>query len=123
MTLMLILGVALRFVQELRADAAAAKLKAMITLTAAVVRDGQEEEVPLKRLLPGHVINLRADDMFPADVRLVASRDLFVAQAALTGESLPTEKFDARELMDSVAPLELANLCLLRTSVDSTSAT
>jgi P-type Mg2+ transporter len=123
MTLMLILGVALRFVQESRADAAAEKLKAMITVTAAVVRDGQEEEIPLKQLVPGDVINLCAGDMVPADVRLVASKDLFVAQAALTGESLPTEKFDARELREGVAPLELANVCFLGTSVESGSAT
>src|SRR4030088_855837 len=94
MTLMLMLGVALRFVQESRADAAAAKLKAMISVTAAVVRDGQEEEIPLQQLVPGDVIDLCAGDMVPADVRLVAARDLFVAQAALTGESLPTEKSD-----------------------------
>src|SRR6201981_11547 len=60
MTLMLMLGVALRFVQESRADAAAAKLKAMISVTAAVVREGREEEIPLKQLVPGATGNLRA---------------------------------------------------------------
>jgi Mg2+-importing ATPase len=123
MTLMLMLGVALRFVQESRADAAAAKLKAMISVTAAVVRDGQEEEIPLRQLVPGDIINLCAGDMVPADVRLVASKDLFIAQAALTGESLPTEKLDARELREGVSPLELANVCFLGTSVESGSAT
>src|ERR1700746_3553136 len=53
MTLMVILGVALRFVQESRADAAAAKLREMITVTAAVVRNGQEEEIPIRQLVPG----------------------------------------------------------------------
>jgi P-type Mg2+ transporter len=123
MTLMVILGVALRFVQESRADAAAAKLREMITVTAAVVRNGQEEEIPLKQLVPGDVINLCAGDMVPADVRLIASRDLFVAQAALTGESLPAEKLDARELRKGVSPLDLANVCFLGTSVESGSAT
>ena len=52
MTLMLVLGVVLRFVQESRADAAAAKLKAMISVTAAVVREGQEEEIPLESIGP-----------------------------------------------------------------------
>src|SRR4029077_21169407 len=55
MTLMLILGGALRFVQESRADAAAAKLKAMISVTASVVREGREEEIPLKQLVPGDI--------------------------------------------------------------------
>jgi Mg2+-importing ATPase len=123
MTLMLVLGVVLRFVQESRADAAAAKLKAMISVTAAVVRDGQEEEIPLNQLVPGDIVKLCAGDMVPADLRLVASRDLFVAQSALTGESLPTEKYDARESREGVAPLELANVCFLGTSVESGSAT
>jgi Mg2+-importing ATPase len=123
MTLMLILGVVLRFVQESRADAAAAKLKAMISVTAAVVREGQEEEIPLNQLVPGDIVKLCAGDMIPADLRLVASRDLFVAQAALTGESLPTEKYDVRESREDVAPLELANVCFLGTSVESGSAT
>jgi len=123
MTLMLILGVGLRFVQESRADAAAAKLKAMISVTAAVVREGREEEIPLKQLVPGDIVKLGAGDMVPADVRLIASRDLFVAQATLTGESLPVEKLDARESRKGISPLELANVCLLGTSVESGSAT
>ena len=61
MTLMLILGVALRFVQESRADAAAAKLKAMISVTAAVVREGREEEIPLNQLVPGDIVKLCPD--------------------------------------------------------------
>jgi Mg2+-importing ATPase len=123
MTLMLVLGVVLRFVQESRADAAAAKLKAMISVTTAVVREGQEVEIPLNQLVPGDIVKLCAGDMVPADLRLVASRDLFVAQSALTGESLPTEKYDARESREGVVPLELANVCFLGTSVESGSAT
>jgi P-type Mg2+ transporter len=123
MTLMLILGVVLRFVQESRADAAAAKLKAMISVTAAVVREGREEEIPLQQLVPGDIVKLCAGDMVPADVRLVASRDLFVAQAALTGESLPVEKLDARESREGISPLELPNVCFLGTSIESGSAT
>ena len=67
MVLMVILGVSLRFVQEARADAAAEKLKAMINVTAAVVRGGKEEEVPLKQLVPGDVVLLAAGDDVPAD--------------------------------------------------------
>ncbi len=123
MMLMLILGVALRFVQESRADAAAAKLKAMIRVTATVLRDGREAEIPLQQLVPGDIVKLCAGDMIPADVRLVASRDLYVAQAALTGESLPVEKLDARESRQGILPLELSNVCFLGTSVESGSAT
>ena len=95
MSAMVVLGVVLRFVQETRADAAAAKLKAMISVTATVVRDGTAREVPLAELVPGDVVKLSAGDMIPADVRLLACKDLFVIQASLTGESLPVEKFDA----------------------------
>ena len=67
---MVVLGVALRFIQEARADNAAAKLKAMISVTATVVRDGQPRELPLGQLVPGDVVRLAAGDMIPADLRI-----------------------------------------------------
>ena len=109
---MVILGVSLRFVQEARADAAAAKLKAMITLTTAVVRAGKAEEIPLEKLAPGDVVTLCAGDMIPADVRIISAKDLFVSQATLTGESLPVEKFDSRETREEVSPLEFVQYLL-----------
>ena len=122
MVLMVVLGVGLRFVQETRADTAAAKLKAMISVTATVTRDGQPKEIPLKELVPGDVIKLAAGDMIPADVRLVSCKDLFIVQASLTGESLPVEKLDAPEKENGRQPLELRNLCFLGTSVESGTA-
>jgi P-type Mg2+ transporter len=123
MLAMVILGVSLRFVQEVRADASVAKLKSMIRVTATVVRAGQAREVPLADLVPGDVIRLAAGDMIPADVRVLSCKDLFVVQASLTGESFPVEKFDAREQNNSKPPLEFANICFLGTSVESGSAT
>ncbi len=123
MALMVILGVTLRFVQESRADAAAAKLKAMITVTAAVVRGGRAEEIPLSQLVPGDVVTISAGDMIPADVRVIAAKDLFVTQAALTGESLPVEKFEKPDMRVGGSPLEFGNICLLGTSVESGAAT
>ena len=122
MVAMVILGVALRFIQESRADAAAAKLKAMIRVTATVVREGVAREVPLNQLVPGDIIKLCAGDMVPGDVRVLSSKDLFIIQATLTGESLPVEKFDARDTRENVAPLEYSNLCFLGTSVESGTA-
>jgi len=122
MVLMVALGVGLRFVQESRADTAAAKLKAMISVTATVTRDGQPKEIPLKELVPGDVIKLAAGDMIPADVRLVSCKDLFIVQASLTGESLPVEKLDIAEPENGRQPLELRNLCFLGTSVESGTA-
>jgi P-type Mg2+ transporter len=123
MMLMVILGVALRFVQESRADAAATKLKAMISVTATVMRDGKAGEIQLRELVPGDIVQLCAGDMIPADVRLISSKDLFIAQAALTGESLPAEKLETREARENISPLEFANVCFLGTSVESGSAT
>jgi len=122
MMLMVVLGMSLRFVQETRADNAAAKLKAMITVTATVVRDGQIRETPLRDLVPGDVVTLSAGDMVPGDVRLVSAKDLFVIQATLTGESLPVEKTDAPDQRENVSSLERTNLCFLGTSVESGSA-
>ena len=85
MCLMIVLGVLLKFIQETRADTAAAQLKAMIKVTATVIRDGQPAEVPLKDIVPGDVVKLSAGDMIPADLRVISSKDLFVIQASLTG--------------------------------------
>lgn len=122
MVVMVVLGVVLRFVQEARADAAAAKLKAMIRVTATAVRDGQPREVPLADLVPGDVVRLSAGDMIPADVRLVSCKDLHVIQASLTGESFPVEKAHAAEAIDGQSPLELKNVCFLGTSVETGTA-
>jgi P-type Mg2+ transporter len=123
MMLMVLLGVMLRFVQETRADNAAAKLKAMITVTATVIRDEQQREIPLQQLVPGDVVKLSAGDMIPGDVRLIAAKDLFVIQATLTGESLPVEKAHTPDIRDKISAIERNNLCFLGTSVESGSAT
>lgn len=123
MLLMVVLGLSLRFVQETKADNAAAKLKAMITVTATVVRGGVQREIPLKELVPGDVVKLCAGDMVPGDVRLLSAKDLFVTQATLTGESLPVEKTDVPDHRTNVSPIERTNLCFLGTSVESGSAT
>ena len=119
MLLMVLLGVVLRFVQEMRADAAAAKLKAMIRVTATVLRGGQSEEVPLAMLVPGDVVKLSAGDMVPADLRVISCKDLFVIQSTLTGEAFPVEKFEAAEREGDGMPLERSNLCFLGTSVET----
>jgi Mg2+-importing ATPase len=123
MTLMVILGVTLRFIQETKADNAAAKLKAMINVTATVIREGIQEEIALKNLVPGDIIVLSAGDMIPADVRILSAKDLFLIQASLTGESLPVEKYDICESRENINPIELCNIAYLGTSIESGSAT
>jgi Mg2+-importing ATPase len=119
---MVVLGVVLRFFQEMRADNAAEKLKAMVNTTATVVRDGKDAEVPLKMLVPGDIIRLAAGDMVPADVRVLTAKDLFLNQAALTGESMPVEKKAAPTSGEIRNPLELPNTCFLGSNIESGTA-
>ncbi len=121
--IMVLLGLVLRFVQEYKADNAAAKLKAMIHVTATVIREGTEEEIPLSKLVPGDIVKLSAGDMIPADLRILSSKDLFIIQSALTGESIPVEKFETNDDSNFKSPLEIKNICFLGTSVESGSAT
>jgi Mg2+-importing ATPase len=123
MVLMIFLGVGLRFAQETRAGAAAAKLRAMVRVTSTVIRDGTPSEIPLREVVRGDLISLCAGDMIPADARIVSAKDLFINQASLTGESMPVEKTDQAVSPDGHSPLDLLNLCFLGTSVQSGSAT
>src|SRR5512139_757809 len=120
---MVVLGVVLRFFQEMRSDNAADKLKAMVNITATGVRDNKDTELPLKRLVPGDIIRLNAGDIVPADLRVLSAKDLFLNQAALTGESLPVEKKAAPASADVQNPLDLPDICFLGSSVESGTAT
>jgi Mg2+-importing ATPase len=123
MAAMVVLGVALRFVQESRADSAAEKLKAMVSTTATVLRDGRRQEIALQELVPGDIVFLSAGDMVPGDVRLLTVKDLFVNQATLTGESLPVEKSAGRATDPHLGALELTNIAFLGSNVESGTAT
>jgi Mg2+-importing ATPase len=121
-SIMVVLSVVLRFVQEYRADVAVAQLRALINTTATVIRDGVEQELPISHIVPGDIVKLAAGDMIPADIRLLACKDFFVVQSSLTGESLPVEKFSTPVDSTNQSPLELHNICFLGTSVESGSA-
>ena len=125
MVSMIALSVGLKLVQETRAGNAAAKLKALISVTATVVRDGAAQEVPVTQLVPGDVVHLTAGDMVPGDVRIVQAKDLFVSQGSLTGESFPVEKSDLATNTAEAAssPIALRCIAFLGTSVESGSAT
>ena len=116
---MVLLGIVLRVVQENRADKAAEELQAMVLTTATVIRDGIRQEIPLKNLVPGDIVTLSAGDMVPADLRLLAAKDLFVNQSSLTGESLPIEKIPQVVENTAADPFEIGNLLFLGTNVVS----
>jgi Mg2+-importing ATPase len=142
---MVVLSTLLRFWQEAKANKAADALKAMVSNTATVIRrdpsedaapifeqyygahlhvkDAKRIELPIKLLVPGDVIVLSAGDMIPADCRVLTAKDLFVAQAAMTGESMPVEKFAVQRLASAINPLELDNILFMGTNVVSGSAT
>lgn len=83
---------ALGFWQEYSANTAVERLLALVRVTATVFRDGQEQELPLEELVPGDVVSLRAGDLIPADCLLLSSSELFVDEAAFTGETFPVDK-------------------------------
>ena len=137
---MVALSTVLRFVQETRSNRAADALKAMVSNKATVMRRDiadeaadeareffevqlhrkppRQVEVPIKVMVPGDVVVLSAGDMIPADLRLLQAKDLFVSQSAMTGESLPVEKFvSARANVASA--LECDNLLFMGTNVVS----
>ncbi|MEU9997743.1 magnesium-translocating P-type ATPase [Streptomyces sp. NPDC050848] len=131
-TMVLISG-ALRFWQEYRSGRAADALKRLVTTTTAVVRRvGRGTapatfEVSMDQVVPGDLVRLAAGDLIPADLRLIAAKDLTVGQAALSGESLPVAKDDIRAddrgQRETTDPVEAGNLCLMGTSVTSGTAT
>jgi len=120
---MVVLSTLIRYVQEGRSNRAAERLKALVSNTATVLRDGARRELTIQRLVPGDIIVLSAGDMLPADCRLLAAKDLFVSQAAMTGESLPVEKFAEPPAQAEANPLERANLLFMGTNVVSGAAT
>lgn len=87
-----VLSVAIDVVQTRRSARAAEALKARIAQTATVIRNGVEREIPRREVVQGDVVRLTAGDMVPADARVIASNDLHVNEASLTGESFPIEK-------------------------------
>lgn len=115
----------IRFVQELRSDKATTNLSKMIVNTATVIRDGLEQELPIDELVVGDLVKLSAGDMIPADVVLFESRDFFVQQSGLTGESDAVEKLALNKVtsqnVDSL--LEAESLAFMGTNVISGSAT
>lgn len=126
--LMVGISTLLNFIQEARSTKAADALKAMVSNTATVLRVINEQgesrwlELPIDQLVPGDIVRLSAGDMIPADLRIIVARDLFVAQASLTGESLPVEKVARTRDPLQTNPLECDTLCFMGTNVVSGSA-
>ncbi|MDD2546884.1 MAG: magnesium-translocating P-type ATPase [Burkholderiaceae bacterium] len=137
---MVLLSTLMRFIEEGRSHRAAERLKSLVSNTATVLRrpstqppaDAQAptaapapslQELPLRQLVVGEVLQLSAGDMIPADARVLSAKDLFVSQAAMTGESLPVEKQAWLPPGAAANVLEAPNLLFMGTNVVSGSAT
>ncbi|HEY6838470.1 MAG TPA: cation-translocating P-type ATPase [Geobacteraceae bacterium] len=106
-----ILNAVIGFIQEYRAERAMEALRGMAAPMATVVRAGVARTIPASLLVPGDVVRLAAGDIAPADIRLAVAAQVTMEEAALTGESLPTEKTTA-PLPDAALPLgDRINIC------------
>lgn len=114
----------LEFFEEYRSNKAAEKLKEMVATTATVLRDGKKVKVPIKKITLGDVVILSAGDMIPADLRIIESKDLYVGQSSLTGESDAIKKDVNLQLsleeIESITDLD--TICFMGTNVISGSA-
>ena len=123
---MVILSTILRFWQEYKASMSSEALQKMVTNTCTAKRDdGTEHEIGISSLVPGDIVKLAAGDMIPADIRIIETKDLFVSQGTLTGESEAIEKRAEASGGDSRGRsiVELENICFMGSNVVSGSAT
>ena len=122
---MVLFSAILRFWQEWRASEATDSLMKMVKNTCLAKRAGeQEEEIDITELVPGDIVYLAAGDMVPADIRIIDSKDLFISQASLTGESEPIEKFPEvqGQQFRKGSVIVLDNICYMGSNVISGAA-
>jgi len=122
LSLILVSGI-VAFVQGERSNAAAESLTKMISNKADAWRSGKLTEIQMSEVVPGDVVRLSAGDMIPADVRFLSTKDAFVAQAALTGESNPVEKFSNLRSNEKDALTDLQHIGFMGSNIVSGSAT
>ena len=89
---MIFLSVILNYYQETKSDKAVQDILKKLEIKSMVLRNGKEESVTTKNIVPGDVILLAAGDIIPADGILIEADDLFINESSLTGESFPVEK-------------------------------
>lgn len=121
-TTMIVLSAILRFCQEWKANRSSEALQKMVTNTCYVKRVGfHDGEISNEELVPGDVVMLSAGDMIPADIRIIESKDLFISQSSLTGESDSIEKFPNLSVgySEKSSIVDLDNICFMGSNVVS----
>ncbi len=111
----------LEFFEEYHSNKAAEKLKELVATTTTVIRNGKETLIPINQVVLGDIVLLSAGSLIPADLRVLESKDLYVGQSSLTGESDAVKKnvelsINASDL-DSISDLD--NICFMGTNVIS----
>ena len=119
---LVLLGISINFAQTYRSQRAIERLREHVSLSATVLRDGEWQEIKRHAIVPGDLVRLSAGDLVPADGNLLQARDLYVQQAALTGESMPAEKHAHPGEKDTQGTPEAPDLVFLGTSVVSGTA-
>ena len=119
---LVIVSSTISFIQGEKSHKAVESLSKLVTNNALALREGKWVDIFMEEIVPGDIIKLSAGDMIPADVRFISTKDTFVGQAALTGESQPIEKYDElrKEKYDSVTDLD--NIGFTGTNIVSGSA-
>ena len=117
---MILISGTIRLVQELRAKNASKQLNRLIHESITVRRAGEVKEIPAEELVVGDIVLLAAGDRVPADLRLTKVSDLYLSQAAITGESAILEKnAQALSYSNSESLTQLENLAFMATTVIS----
>lgn len=117
----ILISAMISFFQQTSSDKAAQKLKHMISNKIDIIRDCKQYDIDVEEIVPGDIVKLASGDMILGDVRFLETKDLFIDQASLTGESNPIEKFSV--LQDEKSELtDLSNIGFLGTDVVSGSA-
>ena len=122
---LIIISTLLEFIEVYRSNTAAEKLKEMVQTSSHVIRNGKEKKIPIKEITIGDIVVLSAGDMIPADVRIIESKDLYVGQSSITGESDAVRKLTNTELesIDDIESItDIDTICFMGTNVISGSA-
>ena len=119
---LVLLSGTMTLIQTLRSKHSVEKLESMVEVTSAIKRNGEYGEIRTEDIVVGDWVRLSAGDMIPADIRLVESKDLFVSQTSLTGESYPVEKRADMEIIEITNETAYETLAFTGTEVVSGSA-
>lgn len=121
MSTMILISAFIRFAQDFKAQKESLSLQNLVKHTSAVKRDGEIKERSMEDVVPGDIVYLSAGDMIPADGVLIWTKDLFVNQSSLTGESMPVEKFESDKVDvkvdEDTSAIDLNNLVFMGTDI------